>query len=145
MVNMQMGPHLEDEPVKTDLQIVEQVIKEHSSSRSSTFLSSVGVSANTSRTSTTSARIRELEAMLATQEQQAIQASAQHQQEMEMRMQAQEEKFQELERKQAERLEAINKSSEQTRLAFEKKQQEMDGLLAYLLRTSQQFQGNANP
>ena len=145
MVNMKMGPHLENETVKTDLQIVEQVIMEHSSSRSSTFLSSLGMSADSRRTSTSSARIRELEARLATQEQQAIQASAQYQQEMEIRMQAQEEKFQELERKQAERLEAINNTSEETRLAFEKKQKEMDGLLAYLLRTSQQFQGNANP
>ena len=60
-------------------------------------------------------------------------------------MQAQDDKFQELERKQAEQLEAANKASEQTRLAFEKRQQEMDAMLSFLLRTSQQSQGNANP
>ncbi|KAK1641953.1 hypothetical protein QYE76_059758 [Lolium multiflorum] len=102
MVKMKMGPHMEHEPVKSDLQIVEQVIKEHSSSRSSTFLSSVGVSANSRRTSTSNARIKELEARLPIQEQQAVDASAKYQEEMEKRMQAQEGKFQELERKQAE-------------------------------------------
>ena len=145
MVNMKMGPHMEHEPVKTDLQIVEQVIKEHSSSRSSTFLSSVGVSSNSRRTSTSNARIKELEARLAIQEQQAVDASAKYQEEMEKRMQAQDDKFQELERKQEEQLEAVNKASEQTRLAFEKRQQEMDAMLSYLFRTSQQSQGNANP
>jgi uncharacterized coiled-coil protein SlyX len=64
---------------------------------------------------------------------------------MEKRMQAHDDKFQELERKQAEQLEAVNKASEQTRLAFEKVQQEMDAMLSYLLRTSQQSRGNANP
>jgi hypothetical protein len=43
-------------------------------------------------------------------------------------------------KKQDDELEALKKSSEATRLAFEKRQKEMDGMLSYLLRMSQNSQ-----
>jgi hypothetical protein len=59
------------------------------------------------------------------------------QREMEERMQEQERKFEEMRKKQDDELEAVKKSSEANRLAFKKRQKEMDDMLCYLLRMSQ--------
>ena len=138
MVLKKMGPHPEDHPVQTDVMIVEQVLKEQSSSSSSTFLSRLGVSSCSQRYTISKERIRELEERLADQEQQSLVAAERYQNDMESRMQAQEQKFEEMKRKQDEELAALKKSQEEKSLAYEKRQQEMDALLSLLLRTSQQ-------
>ncbi|KQK18742.1 hypothetical protein BRADI_1g44410v3 [Brachypodium distachyon] len=66
MVLRKMGPHPEDWPGKTDLQIIEEVLKEQSSSRS-TFLVSMGVLSMNKRSVVSAARIRELEEKLSGQ------------------------------------------------------------------------------
>ena len=135
-----MGPRQEDEAEKSDMQIVEEVLKEHSSS--STFLGNLGV-ASSSRMSTTShTRIRELEERLAHQEQEARDATSRYEQDLSARLQAQQQEIEELRRKQQEELEALKKSHEEKTLAVEKRQQEMDVLLGYLLRTSRSSQGD---
>ena len=65
------------------------------------------------------------------------------QREMEERMQEQERRFEEMRKKQDDELEAVKKSSEANRLAFEKRQKEMDGMLSYLLRMSQNSQSQS--
>ena len=67
VVNKKMGPHLEHEPERTDLENVEQVLKDSSSS--STFLANMGASSVPRKSSVSTARIRELEKRLHHQEQ----------------------------------------------------------------------------
>jgi hypothetical protein len=62
---------------------------------------------------------------------------------MEEQMQEQERKFEEMRKKQDDELEAVKKSSEANHLAFEKRQKEMDGMLSYLLRMSQNSQSQS--
>jgi hypothetical protein len=62
---------------------------------------------------------------------------------MEERMQEQERKFEEMRKKQDDELEAVKKSSKVNHLAFEKRQKEMDGMLSYLLRMSQNSQSQS--
>ena len=133
MVLRRMGPHPEDHVPKTDLQIVEEVLHEQSSS--STFLSSIGVTSSSKRSSASSTRIRELEEKLANEKQQSVEASERYQQEMEERMIAQEQKYEALRIKQEEELAAIKKEQDEKALAFEKRHQEMDAILSLLLRT----------
>jgi hypothetical protein len=140
MINRKIGPHPEGSPPKTDLQIVEEVLMEQNSSRSSTFLASMGVSAVSKRSAVSASRIRELEERLSSQEQESLSATERYHQEMEKRMQEQERKFQEMTKKHEEELEAVKKASEENRLAFEKRHKEMDGMLSYLLRMSQSSQ-----
>ena len=138
MLLRKMGPHPEDHPEETDVMIVQQVLKEQSSSSSSTFLSRLGVSSCSQRYTISKERIRELEERLADQEQESVLAAERYKNDLESRMQAQEQKFEEMRRKQDEELAALKKSQEEKSLAYEKRQQEMDALLSLLLRTSQQ-------
>jgi hypothetical protein len=55
----------------------------------------------------------------------------------------QERKFEEMRKKHDDELEAVKKSSEVNRLAFEKRQKEMDGMLSYLVRMSQNSQSQS--
>ena len=73
MVLRRMGPHNVDHIPITDMQIVEQVLHEQSSS--STFLSSIGVVKTSRKSSASAARRRELEDRLANEKQQSVEAS----------------------------------------------------------------------
>jgi len=64
MVLQKMGPHPEDWIPKTDLEIVEEVLRDQNNSRSITFLSSIGVSSASKRSSVSAGRIRDLEEKL---------------------------------------------------------------------------------
>jgi hypothetical protein len=143
MVLRKMGPHPEDWIPKTDLEIVEEVLRDQNKSRAITFLSSIGVSYASKRSTVSAGRIRELEDKISTQEQDSLNAAERVQREMEERMQEQERKFEEMRKKQDDELEAVKKSSEANRLAFEKRQKEMDGMLSYLLRMSQNSQSQS--
>jgi hypothetical protein len=143
MVLRRMGPHPRDWIPKTDLEITEEVLREHNNSRSTTYLSSIGVSSASKRSTVSAGRIRELEDKISTQEQDSLNAAQRVQREMEERMQEQERKFEELRRKQDDELQAVKKASEENRLAFEKRQKEMDGMLGYLLRMSQNSQSQS--
>jgi TolA-binding protein len=138
-----MGPHPRDWIPKTDLEITEEVLREQNNSRSTTYLSSIGVSSASKRSTVSAGRIRELEDKISTQEQDSLNAAQRVQREMEERMQEQERKFEELRRKQDDELQAVKKASEENRLAFEKRQKEMDGMLGYLLRMSQNSQSQS--
>ena len=140
MVLQKMGPHPEDWIPKTDLEIVEEVLRDQNNSRSITFLSSIVVSSASKRSSVSAGRIRDLEEKLSSQEQDSLNAAERVRREMEERMQEQERRFEEMRKKQDGELEAVKKSSEANRLAFEKRQKEMDGMLSYLLRMSQNSQ-----
>jgi hypothetical protein len=131
-----MGPHPEDWIPKTDLEIVEEVLRDQNKSRAITFLSSIRVSSASKRSTVSAGRIRELEDKISTQEQDSLNAAERVQRAMEERMQEQERKFEEMRKKQDDELEALKKSSEVNRLAFKKRQKEMDGMLSYLLRMS---------
>jgi hypothetical protein len=61
MVLRKMGPHPEDWIPKTDLEIVEEVLRDQNKSRAITFLSSIGVSSASKRSTVSARRIRELE------------------------------------------------------------------------------------
>ena len=122
MVSRKMGPRPEDEPKQADLQIVDEVLKEKTSSSTNTFLSRLGVGSSSRKSSVSTARIRELEHRLADQEEQSVQAAERYKQEMEARMQAQDQKFEEMTRKQEEELVAIKKAHEEKNLATEKRQ-----------------------
>ena len=140
MVKRRLKPTEEDEVPKTDVQIVEEVLKEQSSSSTSTstFLTRLGLASSSRKNSISAARIRELEERLADQEQQSLAATERYQQDLETRMQAQELKFEEMRKKQEEELAAVKKAHDKKTLAQDKKQQEMEALLSFLLRTSQQ-------
>ena len=112
MVAKKAAPRNEDEPDLTDLQIVQLVLSEKSTSTTcnSTFLPRLGVASSFRKSSVSATRIRELEHKLADQEQNSIQSAERYHVEMEARMQAQEQKFEELQRKQQEELEAVKKA-----------------------------------
>lgn len=138
MLLRKMGPRPEDEPAKTDAEIVEEVVKEKTSSSTSTFLSRLGIASSGRKNSVSTARIRELEHRLADQEQESLEATVRYKNELEARMEAQDHKFEELRMKQEEELAAVKKAQEEKTVAHEKRQQEMEALLSFVLRTSQQ-------
>ena len=138
MVEMKLLPHTEGEPEKTDVQIIEAVLKEQSSSSGSTFLTRLGVASSSRKSSISVARIRELEDRLADQEQQSIEATERYHQEMDAKLKARDEKFEELRKKQEEEIEALKNAQAEKTLAYEKRQQEMDAVLSLLLRQSSQ-------
>ena len=144
MFNKKMGPPPENEPEKTDLQIVEHVLKEKLAKKNtrSTFLTSLGMSAGSRKYSISSTRMRKLEERLEDQEQQSIHAVERYKNEMEAKLKAQRELFEETIRIQQEKLEAIQQAHENKTIEFEKKQHEMDTLLGYLLRNSQSSHAN---
>ena len=74
MFNKKMRPRPENEPEKTDLQIVEQVLKEKLAEKNtgSTFLTSLGMSAGSRKSSVSSTRMRELEERIEDKEQQSV-------------------------------------------------------------------------
>ena len=86
--------------------------------------------------------MRELEERLEDQEQQSIQAAVRYKNEMEAKLKSQQELFEETRRIQEEQLEVIQQSHEKKTVEFEKKQNEMETLLSYLLRMSQSSQAN---
>ena len=135
MVLRKMGPHPEDHIPKTDLQIIDEVLQELTSSSQS----SIAIPKGSSKTSSSSAYIRELEDRLATQEQQYLEACERYDHEIKQRMQDQEQKFEDLRMKQELEIATLKKDQEEKSLEFAKRQQEMDALLSFLLRTK----GNA--
>ncbi|KAK1692615.1 hypothetical protein QYE76_009312 [Lolium multiflorum] len=149
MVAKKAAPRNEDEPDLTDLQIVQLVLSEKSTSTTcnSTFLPRLGVATSSRKSSVSATRIRELQQRLADQEQNSIQAAETYHSDMQARLQEQDEKFEEIRKKQEEELEAVKKAQEEKTLAYEKRLTEMDAVLNLLLRTSQppsmsQSQGN---
>ena len=137
MLLRKMGPRPEDEVPKTDAEIVDEVVKERTKSRTSTFLARLGVGSSSRKNAASAARIKDLEEKLAEQENLALEASVRYKKEMEARMEAQDLKFEEQKLKQEEQLAALKKAQEEKALADEKKQQETEALLSFLLRTSQ--------
>ena len=99
MVKMKLLPHTEGEPEKPDVQIVEECLKQQSSSSGSTFLTRLGVASSSRKSSVSAARIRELEGRLADQEQQSMEETQRYHQEMDAKLKAQDEKFEELRKK----------------------------------------------
>jgi pyruvate dehydrogenase complex dehydrogenase (E1) component len=87
MVLQKMGPHPEDWIPKSDLEILEEVLRDQNKSRAITFLSSIGVSSASKRSTISAGRIRELEDKISTQEQDSLNAAERVQREMEERMQ----------------------------------------------------------
>jgi hypothetical protein len=65
MLLRKMGPRPEDEPTKTDAQIVDEVLKAKTTSRTSTFLAHLGVGSSSRKNAVSTASIRELEERLA--------------------------------------------------------------------------------
>jgi exonuclease VII large subunit len=143
MLIRKIRPHPEDAIPKTDVQIVDEVLKEQIASSTSMFLTRLCVESSTRKNSVLAGRIRDLENKLADQEQRSVKAAERYRNEMEARMQAQEQKFEELRRKQDEELAAVKKAQEEKALENEKRQQETEAMLNYLIRTSQgSSQGN---
>ena len=138
MVLRKMEPHPEDHIPKTNVEIVEEVLKEQT--KTITFLNKLCVSKSSRRSSTSSAHIKELEERLALQEQQSEEASKKYEREVQQRMQAHEQKIEELKSQQDAEIAAIRKENAEKSLVFENKQKEMDALLGYLLRTSSHSQ-----
>ena len=116
MVLRRMGPYPEDHIPKTDLQIVEEVLHEESSSR-------IGATTSSKQTCSSLPRIQELE-----------QASERYQKDMEEWMRAQEIKYESLRINQEDDLAAIKDLQQKTQVV-EKRQEEMDVLLQFILRT----------
>lgn len=144
MLLKKMGPHQEHEPAKTDLQIVEEVLKEKLAKKNSrsTFLTSLGLSAVSRKSSISSSRIKELEERLEDQEHQSVESAEKYKIEMEQKLKAQQEEFAEATRRQKEQLEALENSHREKSSEFEARQQEMQAMLNYLLRNTQSSQPN---
>jgi len=140
MMTMKNAPSLEDGTEKTEVQIIEQVLKERSPKTSSTgtFLSNLGIGSISKKSSVSTARIRELESRLAEQEEQSLLAAERYKKEMEERMEAQDKEFAEMKMKQQQDYENLMKAQEEKNIANEKKQQELEAMLRFMLRTSQQ-------
>ena len=85
MLRKKMGPHQEHELGRTYMQIVEEVLKEKLAKKNSrsTFLTSLGMSSVSRKSSISSSRIKELEERLEDQEQQSVQAAERYKIEME--------------------------------------------------------------
>jgi hypothetical protein len=77
MMTMKNRPRLEDDTEKTEVQIIEEVLKEKSPKNSSTgtFLSNLGIGSISRKSSVSTARIRELENKLSEQEEQSLLAA----------------------------------------------------------------------
>jgi GrpB-like predicted nucleotidyltransferase (UPF0157 family) len=129
MIRRKMGPHLQNEPPKTDLQILEEVLNEQSST--SPYVSSLGTSSSIS-----SGFIRKLEEELKNQEPESVPEYEKFKQQMEGRILAQEEQIEELKRMQK-ALEAAQKSSDDKTLAIEENHKEMEGILGFILSMSE--------
>ena len=126
MILAKMGPHMKDEHPRTDQQICEDVLKKRR--MKGIFLSDLGTTS-----SMTSAIIPEFEGILEDHEQESLPTSPRYQQ-LQARIQAVEEKTEDLKRKQTE-YEALHKSYDDMTYEIKSRQQEMDALLGYLLRT----------
>ena len=140
MMTMKNAPSLEDGTEKTEVQIIEQVLKERSPKTSSTgtFLSNLGIGSISKKSSVSTARIRELENKLAEQEEQSLLAAERYKKEMEERMEAQDKEFAEMKKKQEQDFATLMKAQEEKNIATEKKQEELEAMLRFMLRTSQQ-------
>ena len=140
MMTMKNAPSLEDGTEKTEVQIIEQVLKERSPKTSSTgtFLSNLGIGSISKKSSVSTARIRELENKLAEHEEQSLLAAERYKKEMEERMEAQDKEFAEMKMKQQQDYENLMKAQEEKNIATEKKQQDLEAMISFMLRTSQQ-------
>jgi hypothetical protein len=121
MLLRKMGPRPEDEPAKTDAQIVDDVLKEKTTSRISTFLAHLGVGSSSRKNAVSTTHIRVLEERLAEQENLAVEATVRYKNEMDARMVAQGLKFEDLRLKQEEELVAIKKYQEDKTAKQEKR------------------------
>jgi hypothetical protein len=74
MLLRKMGPRPEDELAKPNAQIVDEVLKEKTTSRTNTFLAHLGVGSSSRKNVVSTTRIRELEERLAEQENLAVEA-----------------------------------------------------------------------
>jgi hypothetical protein len=119
--------------------IIEEVLKEKSTntSRSGTFLSYLGVKPISRKSSVSTTRIRELEHGLAEQEEQSLLGAERYKQEMEKRVDAHDKKFEEIIKKQEEDHAALMQAQELKNIATEKRQQDLEGMVRFLLRTTQ--------
>jgi hypothetical protein len=86
MMTIKNRPRLEDDTEEiTEVQIIEQVLKERSPKTSSTdtFLSNLGIGSISKKSSVSTTRIRELENKLAEHEEQSLLAAQRYKKEME--------------------------------------------------------------
>ena len=128
MILAKMGPHMKDEPPRTDQQICEDVLKKRR--MKGIFLSDLGTTS-----SMTSASIPEFEGILEDHEQQSLPTSPRYQQ-LQARIQAVDKKTEDLKRKQTE-YEALHKSYDDMTYEIKSRQQEMDSILGFLIRNCQ--------
>jgi hypothetical protein len=145
MITIKNRPCLEGEAEKTEVDIIEEVLKEKSTNTSSsgTFLSYLGIKPISRKSSVSIARIRELEHMLAEQEEQSLLAAERYKQDMDERVEAHDKIFEEIINKKEEDHAALMQARELKNIATEKRQQELEGMVHFLLRTTQQ-QGHGN-
>jgi hypothetical protein len=114
MITIKNRPRLEGEAEKTEVDIIEEVLKEKSTNTSSsgTFLSYLGIKPISRKSSVSTACIRELEHRLAEQEEQSLLAAERYKQDMEKRVEAHDKKFEEIIKKQEEDHAALMQAQE---------------------------------
>jgi hypothetical protein len=96
----------------------------------------LGVKPISRKSSVSTARIRELEHRLAEHEEQSLLAAERYKQDMEKRVEAHDKKFEEIIKKQEEDHIALMQAQEQKNIATKKRQQELEGMVRFLLRTT---------
>jgi hypothetical protein len=128
MITIKNRPRLEGEAKKTEVDIIEEVLKEKSTNTSSsgTFLSYLGIKPISRKSSVSTARIRELE-----QEEQSLLAAERYKQDMEERVEAHDKIFEEIIKNQEEDHAALMKERELKNIATEKRQQELEAWFVF--------------
>ncbi|KAK1630971.1 hypothetical protein QYE76_005286 [Lolium multiflorum] len=146
MMTIKNRPRLEGETEKTEVQIIEEVLKEKNPKTSSTgmFLANLVIGSISRKSSVSRTRIRELENKLAEQEEQSLCAVERYKQEIKERMKAQDKKIAKMKRKQEEDYATLMKAQEEKNKSTEKKQQELEAMVSFMLRTSQQQGQSSN-
>ena len=125
-------PELHDVTTLPDPDV--QIIEEKSSS--STLLSSMGVSAASSKNSTSHECITELEHIIATQETDAKKAKDEFEKNLMLTILVQKKEMIQLRNKQQEEIEGLNKDHQMNLVATNKRQMYMEAMLSHLLRKS---------
>ena len=125
-------PELHDVTTLPDLDV--QIIEEKSSS--STLLSSMGVSAASSKNSTSHECITELEHIIATQETNARKARDTFGKDLDLVLFSQNQEIMDLKKKHQEEIEELNKMHSMNLVTIDKRQIDMEAMLTHLIRKS---------
>ena len=125
MILAKMGPHMKDEPPRTDQQICEDVLKKRR--MKGIFMSDLGTTS-----SMTSPSIPEFEGIVEDHEQKSLPISPRYQQ-LQARI-ATVEEITEVPKMKEKEYEALHKSNDDMTYEIQSRQQEMDALLGFLLK-----------